>query len=70
MMAVDVRVDRARCIAAQSCVNAAPRTFELDELRISTVIDPEAERLDALIEAAEYCPTGAISVFRDGEKLA
>lgn len=69
-MAVEVRVDRARCIAAGSCISSAPGVFELDEARISIVRDPEAEPLDAVIEAAEYCPTGAISVYRDGEKLA
>lgn len=69
-MALEVRVERARCIAAQSCISAAPGVFQLDEMRISTVRDPEGEPLDAVIEAAEYCPTGAISVYRDGEKLA
>ncbi len=70
VMAVDVRVDPARCIATKSCVYAAPGTFELDDQRIATVIDPAAEPLEALIEAAETCPTGAISVFKDGQQLA
>ena len=69
-MPVDVRVDRARCIATKSCVYAAPGTFELDDQRIATVIDPAAESLEVLIEAAENCPTGAISGFRDGQQLA
>ena len=69
-MALEVRVDRTRCIGAKSCVYAAPGTFELDDQLISTVIDPEANPVPALVEAAESCPTGSISVFRDGEKLA
>ncbi len=69
-MAVEVRVDRTRCIGAKSCVYAAPRTFELDDQLIATVIDPQANPLPALLEAAETCPTGSISVFRDGERLA
>ncbi len=69
-MGVEVRVDRSRCIGTKSCVYAAPGTFELDAQLISTVIDPEADPLEAVLEAAEVCPTGAISVFRDGEKLS
>jgi ferredoxin len=69
-MGVEVRVDRARCIATKSCTYSAPGTFELDDQRISTVIDPEGDPLEAVIEAAENCPTGAISVFRDGRQLA
>jgi ferredoxin len=69
-MALEVRVSRARCIATQSCIHAAPGVFELDEYRISTVVDPEGDPLEAVVEAAESCPTGAIAVFRDGEQLA
>ena len=69
-MDLEVRVDRSRCIGTKSCVYAAPGTFELDDQLISTVVDPTADPLDAVLEAAEVCPTGAISVFRDGEQLA
>ncbi|MDQ4098374.1 MAG: ferredoxin [Actinomycetota bacterium] len=69
-MALEVRVNRARCIATKSCIYAAPGVFELDEMRISTVVDPEGDPLDAVIEAAENCPTSAISVFQDDRQLA
>ncbi|MFN2502810.1 MAG: ferredoxin [Acidimicrobiales bacterium] len=69
-MGVEARVDRSRCIATKSCVYAAPGTFQLDEQRIAIVIDPAAEPLDVLIDAAENCPTAAISVFKDGEQVA
>lgn len=69
-MTLEVRVDPSRCIASQSCVHAAPGTFELDEMRIASVIDPEGEPLDAVVMAAESCPTGAISVVQDGQRLA
>ncbi|MDQ3978973.1 MAG: ferredoxin [Actinomycetota bacterium] len=68
-MAIEVRVDRTRCIGSKSCTYAAPGTFELDDQLISTVINPEADPLESVLEAAEVCPTGAISVFRDGEQL-
>lgn len=63
-------MDRRRCIGTKSCVYAAPGTFQVDEQLISTVIDPEGDPLDAVVEAAESCPTGAISVFVDGEQKA
>jgi ferredoxin len=68
-MALEVRVNRARCIATKSCIHAAPGVFQLDDMRISTVIDPDGEPLAAVIEAAENCPTSAISVYKDGRQL-
>ena len=69
-MGVEIQVNRARCIATKACINAAPGVFQLDPCQVSSVKDPEGEDLDAVIEAAESCPTGAISVYRDGAKLA
>jgi ferredoxin len=69
-MALEVKVDRSRCIATKSCINAAPGVFALDDMRISTVLDPEAESVETVVEAAENCPTSAISVFQDGRRLA
>jgi ferredoxin len=69
-VALEVRVDRSRCIGTKSCVYAAPGVFELDDNRIATVRAPDAEPLDAVIEAAESCPTSAISVFADGRRRA
>lgn len=67
---IEVQVNRARCIATKSCINTAPGVFRLDEVRISSVIDPRGEPLELLIEAAENCPTASISVFVNGEKRA
>ncbi len=69
-MALEVRVQRALCIATKSCINAAPRTFALDPTQVATVVDPEGDAEDDVIRAAEACPTGAISVFRDGARIA
>ena len=69
-MAIEIQVSRARCIASKACINRAPGVFELDPSRVSSVHNPDGEPLDAVIEAAEACPTGAITVFLDGEKLA
>ena len=69
-MGLDVRVQRALCIATKSCINAAPRTFALAPTQVSTVVDPECDAEDDVIRAAEACPTGAISVFREGVRIA
>ncbi len=69
-MAIEVEVQRARCIGIKSCVATAPRTFALDASGISTVLNPEGEEESVLVEAAESCPTGAISVFKDGVRIA
>ncbi|MGH9223478.1 MAG: ferredoxin [Acidimicrobiales bacterium] len=67
---IEIKISRQRCIATKACINAAPGVFELDEQRVSTVHNPAGEPLDTIIEAAEACPTGAISVYKDGELLA
>jgi ferredoxin len=67
---VEIRVSRARCIASKACVNTAPGVFALDDQRVSTVVDPAGEALATVIEAAEMCPTGAISVWKGDQQLA
>lgn len=70
-MALEVRVDTARCIGSGSCVNNAPGTFSLDRsVMLATVVDPEGDPEDDVVRAAEACPTAAISVERDGERIA
>ncbi|MGH9157537.1 MAG: ferredoxin [Acidimicrobiales bacterium] len=68
-MAVEVRVERARCIGSKTCISAAPGVFYLDLERIVVVVDAEAAPLDQVVQAAVNCPTGALRVFRDGKRL-
>ena len=69
-MALEVRVQRALCIATKSCVRTAPRTFTLDPTLVATVVDPEGDPEADVVDAAEACPTGAIKVFKDGVQIA
>ncbi|MDQ6797643.1 MAG: ferredoxin [Actinomycetota bacterium] len=69
-MTLDVQVQRARCIATKSCISAAPHTFALDPTRVATVTDAAGDTDDAVIAAAGACPTGAITVYRDGTRIA
>jgi len=74
---VTVKVDTKLCIGAASCVNVAPKFFNLDEDNVAYLIDPangEArtsitfdatpEELAELRETVENCPTSAISVTK------
>ncbi len=69
-MAIEVKVERARCIGSKTCISAAPGVFYLDPQRIAVVVDPEAVPAEQVVRAAVNCPTGALSVFEDGERLA
>ncbi len=57
-------VDRDACISCGLCVSICPDVFEMDDEDISTVIvDPILEEFeDCAKEAAEECPTNAITV--------
>lgn len=74
---VTVKVDSKLCIAAASCVNVAPKFFDLDEDNVAFLIDPSngeakssitfeatPEELAVLKEAVENCPTSAISLSK------
>ena len=66
-MTLAVRVERARCIGSKCCIHAAPAVFALDDQRIATVVDPAGDPPEAVLLAAEECPTGAISVVDLGD---
>jgi ferredoxin len=57
-----VTVDRELCMGAGLCVLYAPGTFAHDAETKATVIDPEGDPIDAIRNAAQACPTSAISL--------
>jgi ferredoxin len=69
-MAVDIRIDREKCMGSGNCSFWAPATFDLDDEGIATVVDAEGDPDDKIVLAAQGCPTQAIAVWRDGEQLA
>ncbi len=68
-MTVEVVVNRTRCIASKSCMNAAEGVFRIVD-DAATVVDPTAASDDDLLAAAEACPVGAITVYRDGGQIS
>ena len=66
-----IEVDRQLCSGFGSCIEAAPKVFELDRSGIASLLVAESGD-DTLLEAARSCPMGAIAVFdsESGEKVS
>lgn len=61
-MALEVHIDRDACIGSGNCAFWAPSTFDLDDEGKSIVIDPTGDDDDAIRNAADGCPTNAITI--------
>jgi ferredoxin len=57
-----IEVDRQMCSGFGSCVETAPKVFELDRSGVVALLVSESGD-DALLKAARSCPMGAIAVF-------
>ena len=66
---LEIKIDRDVCMGSGNCSFWAPGVFDLDEEGIAIVVDPAGAAEDKIILAAQGCPTQAIAVFRDGEKV-
>jgi ferredoxin len=66
-----IEIDRDACVGDGLCVDEAPNTFEMDDEDIAVVIDPEGDDPDAILEAAQSCPSDAIILYdaETGEKV-
>jgi ferredoxin len=66
-----IAVDHGLCMGNGQCVLLAPGVFRHNENRQSEVTDPAAAPEETVLQAAGYCPTGAIAVFdaRTGERV-
>ena len=68
-MALEIEIDRSACMGSGNCGFWAPGAFDLDDDGIAIVTDPEGEPEDKIVLAGQGCPTQAIAIFRDGEKI-
>jgi ferredoxin len=66
---LDIRIDREICMGSGNCSFWAPGVFDLDDDGIAFVVDPGAQDDDKIILAGQGCPTQAIAILRDGEKI-
>ncbi|MBV8982045.1 MAG: ferredoxin [Acidimicrobiia bacterium] len=69
-MAVEIRIDREKCMGSGNCSFWAPNTFDLDDEGIAIVVAAAGDTDEKVVLAAQGCPTQSISVWRDGEQLA
>ena len=58
-----IEVDHDRCVASGLCLTFAPGVFAHNARRQAEVVDPEGDKLEDILVAAENCPTAAISVI-------
>ncbi len=62
MATYDPEVDRDLCISCGLCEEICPEVFELDDEDISIVKEGADLDSECFSEAAEECPTDAISI--------
>jgi len=65
-----VEIDRSLCSGYGICVDLAPRVIELDDRAEARLRTSETDD-DAVLEAANQCPMGAIRVlYADSDRQA
>jgi ferredoxin len=65
----DITIDWDLCMGSGNCVFWAPNTFDLSEDGHAVVLDAAATDEERLRTAAQGCPVGAISLWRDGAPI-
>lgn len=66
---LEIRIHRAKCIGAATCVVYASETFDIDAENIAVIKNGQWDRLEKIIAAAVSCPVIAIEVFEKNKKL-
>ena len=65
---MSVSVDRELCQGSGMCIVYAPNTFAHDDETKAVVTDPDGDPIDAIRNAAEACPTSAITIRLGNEE--
>lgn len=68
-MALRIEIDATKCMGSGNCSFWAPDTFDLGDDGIAYVKDADGDPEDKIVLAGQGCPTQAISVWRDDERL-
>jgi len=69
-VALKIEINRELCMGSGNCSFWAPGVFDLDDDGIAVVLDPTAAPEDKVVLAGQGCPTQAITITKDGEKIA
>ena len=59
---MEIEIDVERCMGSGNCAFWAPATFDINDQNLAYVVDPEGDSEDKIRNAAEGCPTQAISL--------
>jgi ferredoxin len=62
-------VSHDRCVGIGMCVQSCPGGFDFDDAGLSVFQQQGHWTAEELTEAAHSCPTSAIDVYRDGNRL-
>lgn len=60
-----IEIDREACISVATCIQVAPKTFELDDEGIAIIKDANGDDKETILQAAKSCPVNAIIVYDD-----
>ncbi len=63
-----ITVDRERCMGSGMCLVYAPGTFAHDDQTKAVVVDPAGDPIEAIRNAVQACPTGAIRLADDNDE--
>lgn len=66
---IEARIDGEVCMGSGNCLFWAPESFDLGDDGRAVTFDPEATDEERLRVVAGGCPVGAISLWRDGQRL-
>ena len=69
-MGLEITIDAEKCMGSGNCSFWAPGAFDLNDEGVAELIDAGAVPEEKILLAAQGCPTQAITVTRDGEKVA
>lgn len=66
-----IEIIRRRCTGVGTCIEHAPRTFEIDDDAVAFVRKPNGDVDEKIFAAAESCPTLAIHLYdaETGERV-
>jgi ferredoxin len=59
---MEIRIDPQRCMGSGNCAFWAPATFDVGDDNIAYVLDPDGDAEDKIRNAADGCPTQAITI--------
>jgi len=62
-----IKIDPLRCEGTGRCRAQAPHTFKVFNDR-ARVIHPPGDPIEAIVQAAQRCPTLVIAVFDDNDQ--